>query len=117
MFTTIIERGNDFGSEIVTLNYKSESFSLTFLPNVPRPLPLTDCGEFDGNLAGGTCNFSWNPNTIIFNISCIERDGGGNISITINNSPEIMDSLFKAIEIWNTSPFEKALLCDIRPTF
>lgn len=99
MFTIKIEKdGEDFD---VCLSFKSDSFSMSFSPEDSECPEIADSGSFEAHPCNGNCSFEWNSDAIKFNLAKYGDGQGGDLSITIKNTPEIMSSLKDCLNQWN----------------
>lgn len=99
MFALIVDKGFVDDDFTMYLFFKNDTMSMRFYPETPTHVDISDYGIFDCDPSTSNCYFNWNPNSIMF---VVRKDGnGGTITINIDNSPEIMESLHKCLGVWN----------------
>lgn len=95
------------GSEVITLTFISNMFSMSITPEFPVIIPISNSGHFDSHPSNGAFNFTWNPKRITFNVGKFGDGRGGDMIVMIENTPEIMKSLHNCFEKWNKSKLER----------
>ena len=101
MFSLEVEKDSAEYDPFLTLKFSSEKCRFTFHPEAPVPITVADSGSFNSRPSNGDCSFTWNSETITFDVGKYGDGEGGNLIIDVVNSPETMASLQKCLTKWN----------------
>jgi hypothetical protein len=87
--------------EEVVLKYASDSFTLRFAPERHEALDAVgEVGSFDTYPRNGVCHLEWNADQVVFGIGKFGDGNGGELTVTIRNSPAVMKSLIDSLTRW-----------------
>jgi hypothetical protein len=108
MFTTHIDEEADEGETFynVEIEYFGRDVSFIFSPEDGAIIVGVDVekpkGCIDGQTTNGDFRLTWDEDHIELCCARYGSGGGGGLSVTIRNTPEVMDSLKKALRIWKS---------------
>jgi len=112
MFKILIEEEDINEDEIfynIELEFENDAIKFTFRPESTEINGVdieSDSCTIYGDCSDGDCYLSWDHQSIIF---CCSRYGsglGGELKLTIKNTPEVMNSLKSCLNKWKSKKEE-----------
>ena len=99
MFRLEVEKGDDV--LVMTLKFTSPTVTVSYYAEAPELLNIAETGSFNGSPSNGESYFEWDKHHIKFMVGKYGDGLGGDLTVTIDNTPEIMSSLERCLENWN----------------
>lgn len=81
----------------IYLHFKNEFMSLVFCPETITNV-TTEIGRFDLKPSNGESYFTWNEESVVFRCSKYGCGQGGDLTISLLSTPELLASLKKCVQ-------------------
>jgi hypothetical protein len=82
---------NDNGTNFVFIPENTEAI---------KDIEISDTGSFDTSPSNGICAFSWDSQSLFFQLGKFGDGNGGSLCITLRNTPEVLQSLKGCLTLW-----------------
>jgi hypothetical protein len=82
----------------ITLHFRNDFMTLSCCPDYPIAIEDNGGKKFDSNPSNGIFKFTWDTESIIFQCAKYGCGRGGELTVSIKSSPEIMASLEECLE-------------------
>lgn len=98
-FKVNIDQKIDF--TILNFIYSDGNITLSFTPENPTEIEISDTGRFDCQPSNGSFSLYWNKDYYIFECGKYGDGQGGTMTFKINNTESLKESFNNALIEWN----------------